>query len=113
MVGTMPSQAPILFPAQTQLLEQLGERLREARLRRRFAMRVVAERAGISRQTLYKVEAGDPSVNLGTYVRVLAVLDLDQQIALIAADDPVGRRLQDAKLPVKRRAPKPKPRGTV
>ncbi len=108
----MPSQAPTLFPAQTQLLEQLGERLREARLRRRFAMRVVAERAGISRQTLYKVEAGDPSVNLGTYVRVLAVLGMDQQLALIAADDPVGRRLQDAQLPVKRRAPKPKSRGT-
>lgn len=104
----MPTKSQPLFPAQTQLLEQLGERLREARLRRRFAMRVVAERAGISRQTLYNVEAGDASVSLGTYTRVLGVLGLDQQLALIAADDPVGRRLQDAMLPVKRRAPKTK-----
>jgi DNA-binding XRE family transcriptional regulator len=108
MVYIMPSKAPTLFPAQTQLLEQLGGRLRDARLRRRFAMHVVAERAGISRQTLYNVEAGDASVNLGTYARVLAVLGLEQQLALIAADDPVGRRLQDAQLPVKRRAPKTK-----
>ncbi len=108
MVYIMPSKAPTIFPAQTLLLEQLGERLRDARLRRRFAMRVVAERAGISRQTLYNVEAGDASVNLGTYARVLTVLGLEQQLTLIAADDPVGRRLQDAKLPVKRRAPKTK-----
>ena len=90
------------------MLVQLGERLREARLRRLFGMRVVAERAGISRQTLYSVEAGDASVNLGTYARVLAVLGLEQQLALIAAGDPAGRRLQDGKLPVKRRAPKTK-----
>ena len=108
MVYIVPSKSPTLFPAQTQLLIQLGERLRDARLRRRFAMHVVAERAGISRQTLYNVEAGDASVNLGTYARVLAVLGLEQQLALIAADDPVGRRLQDAQLPVKRRAPKTK-----
>lgn len=106
----MPSPAPILYPAQSKLLRALGERLREARLRRRFSVRVVAERASISRQTLYNVEAGDPSVSLGTYVRVLAVLGMDTHLALIAADDPVGRRLQDAQLPVRRRAPKTRER---
>ncbi len=102
----MPTRPPILYPTQSRLLRELGTRLREARLRRRFSVRVVAERADISRQTLYNVESGEPSVSVGTYLRVLAVLGLEKDLALVAAEDPVGRRLQDAQLTVPRRAPK-------
>lgn len=106
MVTVMPATAPSLYPSQSRLLRALGLRLREARLRRRFSVTLVAERAGISRPTLNKVERGDGAVTMGTYLRVLAVLGLENDLEQVAAADPVGRRLQDALLPVPRRAPK-------
>lgn len=77
-----------------------------ARLRRDLSSEQVAERAGISRNTLIKIEKGDESVALGYYFRVLAVLGLDKDILLVAQDDELGRKLQDAKLVVKDRASK-------
>lgn len=82
--------------------------MRAARLRRRFSVLLVAERAGVSRPTVNKVEQGDPTVTMGTYLRVLAVLGLENDLAPVAADDVVGRRLQDAALETPRRAPKTK-----
>lgn len=108
MVSVMPSKAPSLYPPQSRLLRDLGLRLREARLRRRLSVSQVAERTEVSRPTLNKVEKGDPAVTLGTYLRVLTVLGLEKDLALLAAEDPVGRRLQDAGLAVPRRAPKRK-----
>lgn len=85
------------------LLEQLGERLRLARLRRRYSAEIVAERAGISRKTLFRVEQGDPVVALGIYARVLQVLRLEQDLGLIAVDDELGRKLQDLELEPRQR----------
>lgn len=79
-------------------MSQLGERLKLARLRRSLSNPVVAQRAGISRTSLYKVEAGDPGATLGTYLRVMAVLGLEADINALAADDKVGRKLQDLAL---------------
>jgi hypothetical protein len=47
---------------------------------------------------LYKVETGDPGATLGTYLRVLAVLGLEGDISALAADDRIGRKLQDLAL---------------
>jgi len=102
----MPAKAPILYPAQARLLRDLGQRLREARLRRRFTVSQVAERADVSRPTLNKVEQGDPAVTMGTYLRVLTVLGLEKDVSALAGEDPVGRKLQDAALAFPRRAPK-------
>jgi hypothetical protein len=66
----------------------------------------VAQRAGISRKTLYRVEQGHQAVALGIYARVLQALRLEQDLAALAADDALGRKLQDAALVPKRRAPK-------
>lgn len=108
MISVMPAKPPILYPRQTKLLKELGARLRAARLRRRFSVMLVAERAGVSRPTINKVEQGDPTVTMGTYLRVLAVLGLENDLIPVAADDVVGRRLQDAALATPRRAPKTK-----
>ena len=94
----MPRKPPTIFPQEQRLLSQLGERLKLARLRRKLSNAVVAQRAGISRTSLYKVEAGDPRATLGTYLRVLAVLGLEGDINALAADDKVGRKLQDLAL---------------
>ena len=55
----MSSKPPIVFPQEQTLLTALGERLRLARLRRKLSTAVVAQRAGMSRTSVYKVEAGD------------------------------------------------------
>lgn len=94
----MPSRAPVHFPSEDRLLREFGERLRLARLRRKLTTTVVAQRAGVSRTTLYNVERGDPSTTLGTYLRVMATLGLEDDIATLAADDKVGRRLQDLRM---------------
>src|SRR3546814_4150343 len=94
----MPRKQPIVFPQDQRLLSALGERLRLARKRRKLSNAVVAQRAGISRTTLYKVEAGDPGATLGSYVRVLAVLGLEGDLNQLGADDRVGRKLQDLAL---------------
>ncbi len=89
-------------------MEALGQRLRYARLRRRFSMETVCARANLSRPTLYKIENGDPSVAIGFYVQVLRVLGLLANLSLIAKEDVLGRRLQNESLPQRRRAPRKK-----
>jgi transcriptional regulator with XRE-family HTH domain len=83
-------------------MDALGDRLRKARLRRKLTGVLFAERMGVSRDTLHRLESGDPGVALGTYLRALRVLGLDADLDLIARDDALGRRLQDERLPQRR-----------
>lgn len=87
------------------LLTGLGDNIRKARLRRANSLETIADRAGITRKTLYRVERGDPAVALGIYARVLQALRLENDLASIAADDVLGRKLQDLKLEPRSRAP--------
>ena len=95
-----------LLPKYERLLTQLGENLRLARLRRDLTTSQVAERADISRSTLYLLEKGEPGTSLGNFLRVLAVLGLDNDLAKVAADDELGRKLMDAALGSRERASK-------
>jgi transcriptional regulator with XRE-family HTH domain len=106
MVNIMPSAPLPLYPSAARELAALGQRLKDARLRRRFAASTVCARANISRPTLYKIEHGDPAVTLGSYVQVLRVLGLEKDLSNIAKDDELGRRLQDERLPHRLRAPR-------
>lgn len=99
-----------LLPRASKQLELLGERIRKARLRRKLTAEVISVRAGITRPTLQKIEAGDPTVAFGNYFHVLTALQLDADLEKIAADDELGRRLQDLELPERRGGP-PKPRS--
>ena len=103
----MPTRPPIALPSEQRLLVGLGERLRLARQRRKFSMALVAERAGLSRVTLHRIEKGDAAVTLGSYLRVMMVLGLDRDLGLLAKDDELGRRLQDLELPKQRSTPTP------
>ena len=73
-------------------------------MRRELSSEQVAERAGISRNTLTKIERGEEGVVMGYYFRVLAILGLEKD--LFAKDDELGRALQDAKLVVGERVSK-------
>ncbi|WP_124640115.1 helix-turn-helix domain-containing protein [Amniculibacterium aquaticum] len=88
----------IILPKYTALLEQLGENIKLARKRRKLTAIQVAERAGIARSTLYLVEKGDSSVAMGAYFNVLRVLGLQNDFLKLAADDELGRKLQDLDL---------------
>ena len=44
------------------------------------------------------VSGGTMAVSMGIYARILFALNLEKDITLIAADDPLGRQLQDAEL---------------
>ena len=96
------------YPNSAKEMESLGQRLRDARLRRHFSMETVCVRAGISRPTLYKVEKGISSVAFGAYVEVLRVLGLAEDLSMVAKEDVIGRRLQDESLPQRKRAPRKK-----
>ena len=94
----MSTKKQIIFPKHKKMLEVFGENMKLARKRRRLTMVQVAERADISRNTLYLIEKGSPGVSLGAVFNVLRVLGLENDILKIAADDELGRRLQDIEL---------------
>lgn len=102
----MRTRNTILLPKTQKIISVLGENIKLARLRRKYSAQQVAERADISRPTLVSIEKGNPNVNIGAYVKVLSVLGLENDIREVAADDKLGRRLQDAEILVKERAPK-------
>lgn len=98
----------VILPKNLRVLTALGENIQLARLRRKLSMEQVAERAGIGRSTLWKIEQGAPEVAIGSYLQVLFILGLEQDLKEVAGSDPLGRKLQDAQLTIKERAPKQK-----
>lgn len=97
--ATMVKATPPTFPSVLRQLVALGERMRLARLRRRITAELFSERLGVSRETLRRLENGDPTIAMGTYMRALRVLGLDGDIDGLARDDELGRKLQDLSLP--------------
>lgn len=95
----MKNAAYNIMPDTENILKTMGEQIKIARLRRKLSATLVAERAGISRSTLWKVENGNPSVAVGIYAAVLHALNnMDKDLLKIAGDDELGRKLQDIEL---------------
>lgn len=89
----------VLMPKTEKILKQMGEQIKLARLRRHISVNLVAERAGISRATVWSIEKGSPSVAIGYYAAVLhAIGGMDEDLLLVAKDDKLGRTLQDLEL---------------
>ncbi|MFO7755312.1 MAG: helix-turn-helix transcriptional regulator [Bacteroidales bacterium] len=102
----MAKRKHILLPKSRRILSEVGENIRLARLRRKLSTAQIAERANISRTTLYAIEKGMPNVSIGNYFSVLIVLGLEKDFLLIGRDDELGRKIQDAGLKTPNRAPK-------
>ncbi|MCQ2286573.1 MAG: helix-turn-helix domain-containing protein [Bacteroidales bacterium] len=87
-------------------MQQVGEQIKLARLRRNLSVAQVAERATCSPLTVSRIEKGVPTVAIGIYLRVLYALQLDDDILLIAQADELGHQLQDLSLKHRERASK-------
>ncbi|GAM52576.1 helix-turn-helix transcriptional regulator [Mycoavidus cysteinexigens] len=82
-------------------LQKLGADIRDARKRRRITVALMAERIGVTRVTLAKIEKGDPKVSMGSYALALYVLGkIDELEKLIdRTNDPLGLDMMDERLP--------------
>lgn len=82
-------------------LRKLGQDLCDARKRRRIPMKLAAERAGISRTTLSKIEKGEEGVSFGAYAKILFILGMIQRLIELADSkfDIVGMTLDAKRLP--------------
>ena len=86
----MPRSNPLAFSPQTrEVAKLLGESIRVARVERRWTQQELAERVGISRITMAKVEKGDLNVRLGVALEAAVVLG----VPLFSSDDE-RRRLE-------------------
>ena len=93
-----------IMPDMQETLSIMGEQIKMARLRRKISVNLAAERAGVSRATIWRVEKGDAGVAIGIYANVLHALNgLDSDLLLIAKDDELGRKLQDIQMATKKR----------
>lgn len=86
---------------------KVGQNINDARRRRRITVALMAQRAGLSRATIGKIEKGDPGASIGGYASVLFVLGMIDRLGDLvdSAHDLIGRRLEDEKLPQRVRTP--------
>ncbi len=105
--------SPLPIPVK-KALKKLGDDIHDARRRRRITMALMAERAGISRTTLTKVEKGEASVSLGIYASVLFVLGMSERLSDLAdvRFDETGLMLDEENLPDRIRQPVNKSKGS-
>ena len=89
--------APV-FPKNQKVLSLFGENIKLACKRRGYSQSLIADRTGLSRLTVRKIQQGDSTVSIGHYVAVLSVLGMVDDFARVASDDELGRKLQDIKL---------------
>lgn len=97
-LSAMKTRTPRPFPSVERQLETFGQRLREARLRRGISTVLFCERMNVSRDTLNRLEKGDASIAIGRYLQALRILGMDKDFDLVAKNDELGQKLQDAKL---------------
>lgn len=95
-------------PAARRALRKLGEDIRDARLRRKLPMEIVAQRAATSRPTVARIEKGDPSVSIGIVAAVLQALNLLERLADVAdaVYDDIGQSILRAELPKRAATPR-------
>ena len=96
----MPSAPTIPLPA-AHALQKLGRDLALARRKRGISTADMAGRLLVSRDTLWRLERGDPTVSLGTLATAAFVLQLHERLANLAApaSDDLALSLDERRLP--------------
>lgn len=88
-------------PAAVELVvHDLGAHIAAARKRRRWTQAELARKAGITRQTLMKVERGSLGTSLTAYIAALWAMGLHHAFSSLAAaeQDPEGQALERNRL---------------
>ena len=102
----MARKTVVLLPSTQRALEKVGANVKRARLRRNICAEILAERAGISADTLSAIEKGVSTVSIGAYAAVLAVLEMDNDLEMIALDEEGKQRFKENHLKKRERATK-------
>jgi transcriptional regulator with XRE-family HTH domain len=105
----MKNQINLPIPA-IRALHKLGHDISNARRRRRITIELMAERAGVSKATIGKIEKGDSTTSIGGYASILFVLGMTDRLNDLAdaVHDLTGRALIDEQLPQRVRLPSKK-----
>lgn len=83
------TQAAVLSPRQLDECASLGQLLARLRLARKVKQSDAALRAGLSRNTVYRLEKGDPGLALGQVLRYLeAISPGSTLLSLLTETDP-------------------------
>ena len=95
----------VLLPKVLKNIEEMGNNIKLARLRRNIPMSLICERTGISKPTLIKIERGSPDVSIGLYAAVLNALgNRDNELSKVLREDELGRTIQDLNLVTPKRS---------
>ncbi len=105
----MPPKDHLPLPVR-RALRKLGQDLRDARLRRRIPVKIMAERVSVTPLTLSRIEKGDPGVSMASYATALFVLGLSERLSDLAdvRHDAVGLALENERLPKRIRLSRPR-----
>lgn len=82
-------------------MRKLGHDLSLARRRRRISTEDMAERVFVSRDTIWRLEKGDPTVSMGTLATAAFILGFEARLRDLASSesDHLGRALEEDRLP--------------
>lgn len=105
----MNKHSDVLSPAMELRLREIGRNLQLARKRRRKTLKQAAEMIGTSQSSVRRMEAGDPSVKIATYLGALEVYQLADALRFAEPeDDLIGLTLDKQRLPERVRMKKEK-----
>ena len=103
----MPKSGSIPLPS-ARALRKLGGDLALARRKRGISTSDMAARLFVSRDTLWRLERGDPAVALGTLATATFILNLHERLAdlLAPGSDELALTLDERRLPQRIRRPR-------
>ena len=96
----MPLPNSLPLPAKL-ALQKLGRELAVARRKRRLSTADMSARLFVARDTLWRLEKGDPTVSVGVLATAVFILQLHEKLANLAspATDTLGLNLDEDRLP--------------
>ncbi len=102
------STSPSLPLPAVHALRKLGRELALARRKRGISTDDMAARLFVSRDTLWRMERGDPKVAIGTLATAAFILQLHDRLANLASpgEDTLGLNLDEKRLPKRIRRPR-------